>query len=557
MVQAKILSSLDKLLPDANIITFKKLGKISALRGERLSFQLAFRESNAAAGYRVWYKIAIEGNIPGSHEVRLVDFIPSQMPIYPNRAWGEGFISTEPGLYPDLLRPLPCDGCVPVCSFQTRTAWITIEIPEAQTAGDYELTFTLRHPDTDELVASDVLTVKVLDATLPAQNLLYTQWFHCDCLADYYGVEVFSERHWEIIESFMATAVKNGINVILTPLFTPPLDTMVGGERRTVQLVDVKLEGGVYNFGYDRLDRWIDMCDRLGVRYFEINHFFTQWGAGHAPKVIAEVDGESRRIFGWETQADGKKYSTFLRTFIPDFLAHMKARGDDKRCIFHISDEPSTKHIDQYSRSRAVIADLLEDYMTMDALSHIEFWRDGFVKTPVVSNNNIEPFIEAKVPGLWTYYCCSQGLDVSNRFFAMPGARTRAIGMQMFKYNIAGFLQWGYNFYMNQYSRNMIDPYADSTGDYFFPSGDGYSVYPAQDGRALESMRIVQFHEAIQDIRAMELCESLVGHDKVVETMEKIWGEIKFSRCPTESAVMLAIRESVNALIEENIFNQQ
>ena len=90
MVQAKILSSLDKLLPDANIITFKKLSKISVLRGERLSFQLAFRESNAAAGHRVWYKIALEGNIPGNHEIRLVDFIPSQMPIYPNRAWGEG-----------------------------------------------------------------------------------------------------------------------------------------------------------------------------------------------------------------------------------------------------------------------------------------------------------------------------------------------------------------------------------------------------------------------------------------------------------------------------------
>jgi hypothetical protein len=125
--------------------------------------------------------------------------------------------------------------------------------------------------------------------------------------------------------------------------------------------------------------------------------------------------------------------------------------------------------------------------------------------------------------------------------------------MQMFKYNIAGFLQWGYNYYMNQYSRDMIDPYHESTGEGFFPSGDGYSVYPAPDGTAYESIRIIQFYEALQDIRAMELCESLVGHDRVVEIMEKIWGEIKFSRCPTESAVMLAIRESVNALIEENL----
>lgn len=553
MVIAKIIPAIEKLLPDSNIIAVKKLENISVLGGEQLSFQLAFRESDTMKSHRVWNKISLEGNIPGEYNIRLVDFIPSSMPIYPNRLWGEGFISTEPGLFPDLLRPLPCDGCVPVCSYQTRTAWITIDIPAEQTSGDYELSVVLRNEATNEVTATETLKVKVIAASLPEQKTLVTQWFYCDCLADYYGVEVFSERHWEIIESFMKTAVKNGINVILTPLLTPPLDTLVGGERTTVQLVDIKLVDGVYSFGYDRLDRWIDMCDRLGIRFFEINHFFTQWGAAHAPKVIAEVDGELKKIFGWETQADGEEYSGFLRRFIPDFLAHMKARGDDKRCIFHVSDEPGTKHLDQYSRSRAVIADLLEDYMTMDALSHIEFWQDGFVKTPVVSNNHVEPFLEAKVPGLWTYYCCSQGLDVSNRFFAMPGARTRCIGMQMFKYNIAGFLQWGYNYYMNQYSRDMIDPYHESTGEGFFPSGDGYSVYPAPDGSAYESIRIVQFYEALQDIRAMELCESLVGHDRVVETMEKIWGEIKFSRCPTESSVMLAIRESVNALIEENL----
>ena len=48
-------------------------------------------------------------------------------------------------------------------------------------------------------------------------------------------------------------------------------------------------------------------------------------------------------IDGTLGMAYGVSCSTFLRTFIPDFLAHMKARGDDKRCIFHISDEPSPK----------------------------------------------------------------------------------------------------------------------------------------------------------------------------------------------------------------------
>ena len=50
-----------------------------------------------------------------------------------------------------------------------------------------------------------------------------------DCLATWYGVEIFSEEHWTIIEKYIHTAVKHGINMIHT-LFTPPLDTAVGGK---------------------------------------------------------------------------------------------------------------------------------------------------------------------------------------------------------------------------------------------------------------------------------------------------------------------------------------
>ena len=38
----------------------------------------------------------------------------------------------------------------------------------------------------------------------------------------------------------MDNAVAHGVNLLYTPLFTPPLDTQVGGERTTVQLVDVE-----------------------------------------------------------------------------------------------------------------------------------------------------------------------------------------------------------------------------------------------------------------------------------------------------------------------------
>ena len=79
---------------------------------------------------------------------------------------------------------------------------------------------------------------------------------------------------------------------------------------------------GKYTFDFSLLTRFMDMADRLGVKYFEIAHLFTQWGAEHAPKVMATVDGEYKRIFGWDTEAAGEEYSTFLRNFLKEFLAH-------------------------------------------------------------------------------------------------------------------------------------------------------------------------------------------------------------------------------------------
>ena len=113
----------------------------------------------------------------------------------------------------------------------------------------------------------------------------------------------WSEPFWRYLEKFIACAVRRGINAILTPIHTPPLDTAEGGERMTSQLVDVYLTRGAYSFGFDKLRRFVDICKRCGVRYYEMAHLFTQWGARFAPKIIVNVDGQERKLFGWHVSA--------------------------------------------------------------------------------------------------------------------------------------------------------------------------------------------------------------------------------------------------------------
>lgn len=549
MIASKLTSSLEKCFPDMSTSWYPELNYISALKNEEVSFQLIYK-ADGAEPHRSFASVKIEGIKNELCEIRTVECIPSSLPCYPN-AHDDNFLRTATGLYPDLLLPLGNNGQIPVVCNELRSAFITIRLDGSATG---RLPIKLLLIGGDKILAEHSLLIDIKNAELPPQKLKVTQWFHGDCLASYYNCPVFSEKWWKIVENFVASAARNGINTLLTPIFTPPLDTEIGGERPTVQLVDVLCENGNYTFNFDKLDRWIKMCDRNEIKYFEISHFFTQWGAAHAPKIMATVNGEYKRIFGWETDAAGNEYKAFLRGFIPELIAHMSKRGDDKRCLFHISDEPNANNLEQYEKSRNTVIDLLQGYTVMDALSNFEFYEKGIVTTPIPSNDHIAPFLNANIKGLWTYYCCGQSKNnVSNRFFAMPSWRTRSIGTQFFKYDIEGFLQWGFNFYYSQFSRSFVNPYLDSTGNYFVPSGDTYSVYPSPDGHAYDSLRIVAFKEALNDLSACELCASLIGKEETVKLLESVLGNIAFDNCARAAAPVLTARKLINDRIEKEL----
>ena len=557
MLKTKIISSLSRVFIDNSIDDFAALEKISALKGEKVSFQVVhsrfLEEGEGIYNYRELFTPKFSGNLAKYITIREVKNVGVDLPIIVGDS-DDYYERTTPGLYPDVLSGLHYGGMTIAKTAFPTSLWVDIDIPEDATEiGENELKIEMIN-EAGEVKTENTLIVDVVNAVLPEQELILTQWFHCDSLAHYYDVEVWSEKHWQIVENFARSAHKNGINLLLTPTFTPPLDTKVGGERLTTQLVGVEVNNGKYSFNFDLLDRWVDMCDRIGIKYLEIAHLFTQWGAKHAPKIMATVDGEYKKIFGWETDATSPEYVGFLRTFIPAFLEHMKKNGNDKRCFFHISDEPQMDHLESYRAAKNSIEDLLKGYVIMDALSDYDFWKLGVVDLPIPCNDHIKPFIENKVPNLWTYYCCGQRVNVSNRLIAMPSWRNRSIGMQMYKYDIVGFLQWGFNFYNNQFSVDEIEPYTDLSGEHWVPAGDTFSVYPGLHGKAIDSLRIVVFAHALQDMRAMKLCESLYSKEEVVAEIEKILGEeLRFDVCAKSEATMLAIRERINEMIKAKV----
>jgi hypothetical protein len=545
ILETKILSSLEKVFADEELNAIE-FNRGSMLQNEVYSFQIAYKWNDFMMKQ---VEVSVISEISPWINIRRVGLIPSEMPCYADH--DNNILRTTPGLYPDALMPMSAEGLT-LLPHQWRSIWITVNPNEQVETGNYPITIIFKSPSGDELGKVE-FQLEVINAKLPQQSLIHTQWFHTDCLATWYGVEIFSEEHWTIIEKYIHTAVKHGINMILTPLFTPPLDTAVGGERPTVQLVDVEKQKDTYVFGFDKLKRWIDICLDNGVQYFEFSHLFTQWGAKHAPKIMAMENGELKRIFGWDTDAAGEDYKNFLSQFLPQLIRFIKQNGIENCSYFHVSDEPHADHYESYKNASSIINKYIEGFPVIDALSDYRFYETGLVKNPIPATNHLEPFLENNVPNLWTYYCCGQYREVANRFFNMPSARNRILGIQLYKFNIHGFLQWGYNFWYSQYSRYPIDPFKVTDAGYAFPSGDAFMVYPGKDG-PIESLRLEVFYEALQDLRALKLLEELIGREETLKLLEEDPDNpITFKQYPTDSSWLLSKREQINRKIQEHI----
>lgn len=553
---AKTISSLDKCFLDEDIDKKREINSLSALCGETLCFQIAYVNKQSANPNDTLCYLHVDSPIREMVKISRVDSVPVRFTTYGN-CTDENYLRKTPGLFPDLMIPMTEKSELHIPQGHLGSLWVDVEIPNGFEGGEYPINvlFTSEPEGQGSVVASTEFDLTIISADLPEQELTFTQWLHCDCLADRYGVDVFSEKHWEIIENYIKCAAKNGINAIFTPVFTPPLDTPVGKERPTVQLVEVFEKTDKWGFNFSRLDRWIDISLRCGIKYFEISHFFTQQGATHAPKIMGWKDSKYQKLFGWETDASSDEYAGFLRAFLRKLLDHMKRRGLDDRLIFHISDEPRDRHFDDYAVAKSIVADLLDTYHVADALSSVNFYNSGLVKRPIPSIDFVEDFIDAKVPDLWAYYCCSQHTDVSNRFIAMPLSRTRIIGTQFYKYNIVGFLHWGFNFWYTMTSQELVDPLV-CTDAGRVPAGDAYSVYPAPDGTPYESIRLRSFYEAICDLRAMKLCEQLCGREAVEEAIESTFPTpFDFKNYPRDGIYILILRNKINSLIESKINN--
>ncbi len=473
-----------------------------------------------------------------------------------------GYISNAPALMPDLLMPrMPVheitggsDGYFEVFEDNLlnahslyRSLWIDVN-PECENLafGSFPVEIEMIELEKNELIEKSQITLDVIGAPMCENNLIYTNWFYVDSVCRYHGVKKYSDEFFEMFEKYIKNAANHRMSALLLPMFTPALDTQIGKYRENIQLVGITKSGEDYKFDFTLAERFIKCARDCGIKIFEHCHLFTQWGAKNAPAVY---DNDGKLLFGWDTDASGYEYKHFIQAYLKEFLAFAKSIGlKDDELLFHISDEPSLNHKESYKAAVDIVSDILKGYRIADALSESEFYTDSLVKTPIVGVNRADDFENAGAQFMLYYTCGTYTRFGTNRLISNTSARTRVLGLIMYRYNALGFLHWGYNYYNDRLTSGVFEPKTDPCGYKLLP-GCSYLAYPTKDG-VLPSMREKYMREAMDDFRRLKTLEDLIGRKAVMDICYKYFDTIDCRLIP-EGDSIARLMEEINTLIGE------
>jgi len=464
---------------------------------ESFSFQVVVRSSEPDP-----VQIQVEAQAPKgcSIQVRRVGYVPmphhnTSTEMRPSDCEGIGHV---PGFVPD---PLFNEQELLLPSCETHAFWITVRPGRGVRPG----TQTVRVAVQPEKGTRQRHSVKarIHDIRLKKRKKFsVTNWFYVDSLIDWYKTDLFDKRFWQILQPYLRDMVSHGQDTVYVPVFTPPLD----GVKRPSQLLRVQRTGkDRYRFDWRHVKKYIDLARRNGITNFEWCHPFSQWGVEHALRIYKGQGETEELLWAPKTGATSNTYRAFLSQFLPELHAFLKKEKLLKKSFFHVSDEPhADKNLANYQKARALLKELAPWMKVMDALTEIEFARQGLTDMPIPSIKTALDFVKEDIP-CWCYYCCGPRGKYLNRLMDTPLAKIGMHGFLFYRWPFKGFLHWGHNYWQKCQASELIDPYTvQDAGNWpGWAYGDTFVVYPGPEG-PIDSIRWEVFGEAMQDYALLQ-----------------------------------------------------
>lgn len=474
--------------------------QLEMARGERSSFQAVVRTGDAAE--------RLSGAViaPRGIEVliRRVGYVPLKhfnTDTPEDERDGNGFV---PGLAPDPLLPESSFEAPPN---EAHAFWITVAVGKNVKPGAVSVQVRTQTGDRPPETRAVRLVVHP-SFVPPRRDFPVTQWFYADALCDFYHLKPFEPRFWSVLKSYVDNVVSHGQNMLYVPMLTPSTD----GVKRPTQLLRITRDGEHYNFDWSNVKRWVDLAKSSGIEYFEWSHLFTQWGCKNAVRIYEGDIAKENLLLPANTPATAKTYRNFLGQLLPQLHEFVVKEGIEKTSYFHISDEPSGEEaLSNYRAARSMVRSIAPWMRMMDAMSELQFAKEGLIDVPVPILNTAPDFIHAGYDA-WAYFCGGPRGRYLNRLMDTPLPKIRMTGWLLYRLGAHGFLHWGYNYWYKSQTRTMIDPFNEQSGDAWpgWAYGDTFVVYPGPNG-PIDSIRWEVFAESLRDYALLQAARIPTG----------------------------------------------
>lgn len=483
---------------------------IPVARNERVSLQACVRNDG---GNTLRVRAAADG-LPGIR-VRLVGWVPMRnltADVPRDELEGVGHV---PGLVPEPL--LPADSVL-VGPFSTAAFWVSLHVPPDTRPGPVKVRVSFfveeeRHfpgygsaggfrPWSHELQAMLDVRPVVIAAR---RDFPVTQWISIESIWDYYKIEPYGERFWQLADAYIANLVSHGVDAIYTPIFNGRHEQLA----RPPQLLRVRRPArDRYEFDFTDVRRWTRCAMQRGARFIEFSHFFTPapTSAKYPQRIFdrsSTATGEM--LFGHDAEATAPASRRFFEQFLPALHRFLEEEKLLDCSLFHCADEADgDEQLDNYRRARAMLRELAPWMRVMDAMSDVRFATERLSDMPIPNITSAPAFTAAGCPA-WTYFCCGPRGKYLQRLFDTPLAKLRMAGWLFYRLGAKGFLHWGHNYWYKFCTSEILDPFTDgSTGAWpDMPYGDAFVVYPGPDG-PIDSVRWEVFSESLQDYALLQ-----------------------------------------------------
>lgn len=431
-------------------------------------------------------------------------------------------------LAPDMLDTLACFN---MAARTVRPVWISINMPQDAMPGIYKADVEVSSGCEKVVLPLELEVVNHTLQTPDKWSYHLDLWQHPSAVARAYGVELWSDAHFEAMRPLMKRLADAGQKVVTATLNKDPWNHQCYDAYEPM-IIWTKHQDGIWSYDYSIFDKWVQFMLDLGINR-EINCYsMVPWNC-----ELEYMDEAKGKVVTIKAEPGSEIFTEIWTPFLLDFKKHLQQKGWLQ--IANIAmDERSPEAMQAAADLLMSCAPEMGFALADNHRSYKKFtmMRDVCVAIhhAVVSQEDIDMRREQ---GFYTtfYVCCHPSFP--NTFSTSQPYESELLGWYNIAHDYDGMLRWAYNSW-------AADPQYDSRFGKWI-GGDTYLVYPfnrssvrfeklidgievAEKVRQLrrEGVDMSEVEAVLQKIRDTDITDYNLPWDKIISDARKALDEV-------------------------------